>query len=108
MNDDTTSADVTIVAKAVGEARPSGIAKHSTVTEPDIAVSSGEAGPSWRRAHDMNSAAATATAKSAGEARPPRIVKHRATTKPELAESSSGAGLRGAEQMETVPLLQQP
>ena len=55
--DDTASADVTTVAKTVGESRPPpGIAKHSTTTE----MSSGEAGPSWSTANDLNSAADTA------------------------------------------------
>ena len=75
-----------------GEACPRGIAKQSTTTESDIVVSSGEAGPSWPRANDMNSAAATVAVKSAGEFRPPGIAKHSATTKPELAESSGEAG----------------
>ena len=85
---DATNADGTAVARPAGEVRPRGIAKHSTTTE----VPSGEAGPFWPRAYDMNSAAATASVKSAGEARPPGFAKQCATTEPELAEGSDEAG----------------
>ena len=67
------SADVTAVAKSAGKVRHSGIAKHS-VRESDIAVPSGEAGPSWSRASgSANTAEMAADAKSVGVARPGTI-----------------------------------
>ena len=66
----TTSADVTAVAKTVGEFRPPGIAKFSASTESEFTKSSDEAGSSRFKANDTNSAAVTAVVKSAAEARP--------------------------------------
>ena len=60
--DDTTSAGVTTIAKAGGEARPLGIENQSATTESDIAVSS-------------------------DEARPPGIEKQGATTEFDVAQS---------------------
>ena len=72
-----------------GEAQPPGIAKQSAMMMPELAETSGEAGPSWLRANG-NSVAATAAAKSAGETRPTRIVKYSVTSESEseFAESS--------------------
>ena len=72
-----------------GEVQPLWIAKHSTTTELNIAVSSGEAGPSWPRAKSTPSAVVTAVGRPAGEARPPRFVKCSVTSEfePGLAES---------------------
>ena len=67
------TATSTTVAERVGEVRSVGIAKLMGTTEPDTAVSSGEAGPSLSRANHMNSAAAAAAVKSGGRARPPEI-----------------------------------
>ena len=75
----------TAVARLADDARPPRTAEHSATTNSDIAVSAGEAGPSWSRASGMNSAAATAAVKSAGEARPPRIAKYGAKKESELA-----------------------
>ena len=44
---DTTNASVKAVARPAGGARPLGIAKHSTTTESDVGVSSGESWPYW-------------------------------------------------------------
>ena len=71
-------------------------------------MSSGEAGPSWPRANDMNSAVDTAVARTADEVRPPGVAEQSATTKPELAESSGRAGPSWSEQMATVPSTHQP
>ena len=68
-----------------------GSAQHSTTAE----AASGEAGPSWHRAYDMDSAVGSAAVKLAGKARPPE---------PELAKSSDEIG---PEQMVAVPPLQQ-
>ena len=57
------------IAGSSDEARPPGIEKQGATTDFDIAVSSGEAGPSWPKASG-NGAAATAAVKSAGETRP--------------------------------------
>ena len=86
----------TTVAKLVGEVRPVGIAKQRATTEPDIAVFSGEAGPSWSRAKGTPSAVDTAVAMLAGEARPPGIAAQSATTEPELAESPDETGPSGS------------
>ena len=85
----TTSAAATAVAKSVGEFQPPGIVEQSATTKPELAESSGGAGPSWSRANG-NSAPATAAVKSAGGARPSRIVKYSVTSesKSELAENS--------------------
>ena len=62
---------------------------HATpTTDSDVAVSSGEAGPSWPRANDVDSAAATAAVKSAGEARPRGI----ASTEPRMNPNSHCRG----------------
>ena len=53
---DTTTGDVTAVAKSAGKARPPGIAAHSASTKSDFAVSSGEAGPSRSRVNATISA----------------------------------------------------
>ena len=81
---------VPTVAESVGdgEARPPEFEKHSTTTESNVAVSSGEAGPSWPKASGRNRAATA----SAGKARPPGIAKQSATTKPELVKASDEAG----------------
>ena len=71
----TTDAADTAVEVLVGEARPLGIAEHSTKTESAVAVSSGEAGPSWPRVKSTPSAVDTAVAMLAGEARPYGIEK---------------------------------
>ena len=42
--EDTTSADVTAVARPAGEAQPLGIAKQSATTKPEPAETSGEVG----------------------------------------------------------------
>ena len=77
------------------------------MTESDIPVSVGEAGPSWPRAKDVDSASATAAIKPAWEARPPGIAEQSATTELELAESSDEAGPSWSKQR-AVPPLQQP
>ena len=79
----TTSADVTRVAKPVGEARPPGIVKYSASTESEFAKSSDEAGSSRIKAHGANSAAATAVVKSVDEARPPGFTKYHITRESE-------------------------
>ena len=101
VSNDTTSAGDTTVAKAVGEARPPGTAKHSALTASEFAVSSGES-------RDTTNADVAAVVRPPGEVRPRGIAKQSATTKPELAQSSGGAGPSGPEQMATVPPLQQP
>ena len=91
-NSTTTAFPVVVptVAKSVGdvEARPPEFAKDSAKTASKVAVSSGGAGPSWRRAKSTPSARVTADARPAGEARPPGITEQSAMIKPELAESS--------------------
>ena len=81
---------VPTVAEPVGDgkARPPEFQKHSTTTESNVAVSSGEAGPSWPRAKSTPSARVTAAARPAGEARPPGIAKQSATTDSEIAVSA--------------------
>ena len=79
-------------ARSAGGARPLVIAKHRTKAESDVAVSFGEAGPSWPRAMSTPSVVDTAVAMTAHEGRPPGITKQSATTKPENAESSGKAG----------------
>ena len=139
------------VAWAIGEARPTGIAKHSVTTalvprervqqrtarssavdavgrlaekspaswcrkeechdrvrhrsvlwwswaswDPkgsDIAVSFGEAGPSWPKANGRNSTATTTAFLSAGKARAPEFDKHCTTTESKVAVSLCEAGL---------------
>ena len=71
------------------------------MTKPELAESSGEAGPFRSRKNGTNSAAATAAVKSAGGAEPHGIAKHRAITKPELAKTS------GQLARPIQPLLQQ-
>ena len=66
-------------------------AKHSAVTERELAEGSGGVGPSWSRASG-DSVATAADAKSAGKARPLGIAKQSATTEHELAESSDEVG----------------
>ena len=90
--DDTTSADSSTVARACGEARPLGIAKRSVSTASELAVSSGEAGPSWLRAKRTPSADVIAGAMLAGEARPPGIEKQGGTTDSDIAVSSGETG----------------
>ena len=83
----TTSAEVTAVAKPAGEARPPGIAKHSASTEPELAACSGEAGHSRSRETGTTSADETTGANPVGEARPPVLAKCRATTTSASAQS---------------------
>ena len=85
------SAAATAAVKSAGEARPPGIAKQSATTEPELAESADDAGPSWSRANG-NSAAATAAVESSGTALSTRIAKQSSTTVPELAESSDESG----------------
>ena len=61
----TPSAVGTAGAVPAGEASPPGIAKQSAMTKPELAESSGEAGPFRSRVNGTNSAAAAAAAKSA-------------------------------------------
>ena len=87
----TTNADVTAGARPAGEARPLGIAKHSTTTESDIAVHFGEVGPSWPIEKSTPSAVVTAVVNSADAG----FAKHSDTTQPEVAETS-GEGEAGS------------
>ena len=74
--DDTISTDGATATKAVGEARPLGIAEHSVTTAsalavfsgeagsaPELAKSSGGVGPSWSRGNGVSIAATTADTK---------------------------------------------
>ena len=54
--------NVTAVARPAGGARHIGIAKQSAKIESNVAVSSGEAGPSWSRAKGTTSADVAAVA----------------------------------------------
>ena len=91
---------VTAAAMPAGEARPPGIAKQSATAESDIAVSPGEAGPSWPRAKSTPSAVVTAAAMPAGEARPPGIEKNRVPRQnPRTQCHLVKLGLLGLEQM---------
>ena len=72
------------------EARLPGIVKQGATTGSGIAVTSGEAGPSWPTANGRDGVAAAV--KSFGEARPPGIAKHSTVTEREHAEGSDGFG----------------
>ena len=63
VSSDTTSAVDTPVAKAVGEARPPGIAMRSASTASEFAVSSGEFGSARPGEKDSTSADVTAVAR---------------------------------------------
>ena len=71
----------------VNSCRHHGIAKQCATKEPELAESSGGAGPSWCKSSGMNSAAATAAVKSVGEPRPLGIAKFGAKKESELAVS---------------------
>ena len=86
------NAGAAAIAMPADEARPPGIAKQSAMMKPELAETSGEAGPFRSRVNGTSSAAATADAMPAGGARPHGIAKQKATTKPELAERSGEAG----------------
>ena len=81
---DTTDTDVTADVVPACEVRPLGIAKQSATTKSDIAVCSGEDGPSQSKWYEQ-------CRTSAGEARPPRFVKYSFTSEsePELAKFSA-------------------
>ena len=97
------SAATVAVARFDEGARPPGIVKKGATTDSEIAMSSGEDGPSWSRANGRNSAT-VAVARFDEGARPPGIVKKGATTDSEIAMSSGEDGLLGPEQMAgTVP-----
>ena len=72
-----------------GEAQPPGVAKQCATTKPELAKSSGGAGPYVSRANGRNSAGITGAAMPPGEARPPMFVKYSVTSK--TAESSDEA-----------------
>ena len=74
--DDTTSADVTAVAKSVGEALPPGIAKYSATTESELAKLSAEDGSFESGAKGTTSAVVTAVAKSSFASRDCRVLRY--------------------------------
>ena len=63
------------------------------MTESVIAVSSGEAGPSWPRAESTPSGVGTPVTMPADEAPPPAIAKQSTTTESDIVVSSGEAGL---------------
>ena len=73
-------------------ARPLGIAKHSTTTESEIALSSGVAGSSGPREEDTTSASNTTVAKAVGNDRLPETAKRSVSTASEFAVSSGEVG----------------
>ena len=79
----------TAAVKLAGGARPLGIAKQSATKMPELAKSSGGAGPSWSRAYGK-SAADAAAVKSACETRSSRIVKYSVTSEPERKDNILG------------------
>ena len=76
----------------VGEARPLGIAQHSTTTDPEVEGSSGEASISWPGVENTTSADDSTVAKGFGEAQPPGIAVHGVSTASEFAVSSGESG----------------